>query len=321
MKGGSLVAVNTDTGFTYEGGIDATGRFRVAVDDFADGQTFFMQAYDRKGKTFGYKVIPDPEIYPGVDNRLKTGRVEERLWADSISSSSVRIASDGISVSIGENEEKNYHLPEIEVAARIRKEAPETQDFYFQRKITEEIIRKRSYPDILPYLQDLSGIRVGKVSLNPSAEEGDLSVFRYAIFTTRGAAVLRKISDPYQRQPGELPVLLDGSLVDTHHVLTTLDPQNVASIERLTPGQALAYTSFGFDGAILITTRDYRKEKPESKGILWQPLGLSPADDLPAQLPDSLVLPRRPGAYRLIVEGIDGLGVPRYEEKQIVVQE
>lgn len=321
LKGGSLVAVNTDTGFTYEGGIDATGRFRVAVDDFADGQTFFMQAYDRKGKTFGYKVIPDPEIYPGVDNRLKTGRVEERLWADSISSSSVRIASDGISVSIGENEEKNYHLPEIEVAARIRKEAPETQDFYFQRKITEEIIRKRSYPDILPYLQDLSGIRVGKVSLNPSAEEGDLSVFRYAIFTTRGAAVLRKISDPYQRQPGELPVLLDGSLVDTHHVLTTLDPQNVASIERLTPGQALAYTSFGFDGAILITTRDYRKEKPESKGILWQPLGLSPADDLPAQLPDSLVLPRRPGAYRLIVEGIDGLGVPRYEEKQIVVQE
>lgn len=321
LKGGSLIAVNTDTGFTYEGGIDATGRFRVAVDDFADGQTFFMQAYDRKGKTFGYKVIPDPATYPGVDNRLKPYSAEKELEADSLSSSSVRIASGGISVSVGENEEKNYRLPEIEVAARIRKEAPETQDFYFQRKITEEIIRKRSYPDMLPYLQDLSGIRVGKVSLNPNAEEGDLSVFRYAIFTTRGAAVLRKTSDPYQRQPGELPVLLDGSLVDTHHVLTTLDPQNVASIERLTPGQALAYTSFGFDGAILITTRDYRKEKPESKGILWHPLGLSPADDLPAQLPDSLVLPRRPGAYRVIVEGIDGSGVPRYEEKQIVVQE
>lgn len=321
LKGGSLVAVNTDTGFTYEGGIDATGRFRVAVDDFADGQTFFMQACDRKGKTFGYKVIPDPATYPGVDNRLKPRSAEKEPEADSLSSSSVRIASGGISVSIGENEEKNYRLPEIEVAARIRKEAPETQDFYFQRKITEDIIRKRSYPDILPYLQDLSGIRVGKVSLNPNAAEDDLSVFRYAIFTTRGAAVLRKTSDPYQRQPGELPVLLDGSLVDTHHILTTLDPQNVASIERLTPGQALAYTSFGFDGAILITTRDYRKEKPESKGILWQPLGFSPSDDLPAQLPDSLVLPRRPGAYRVIVEGIDGSGVPRYEGKQIVIQE
>lgn len=86
-------------------------------------------------------------------------------------------------------------------------------------------------------------------------------------------------------------------------------------------GQALAYTSFGFDGAILITTRDYRKEKPESKGILWQPLGLSPAKERPAGLPDSLKLPCRPGAYRVIVEGIDCSGVPRYEAKRIVIQE
>lgn len=319
LKKGSLVAINRDTGFTYEGTIDAGGRFRVAVDDFPDGQTFFMQACDRKGKTFAYKVIPDPETYPGVDNRLKKRSVEKK--PDSLSSSSVRIASGEITAYYEAGEEKKYRLPEIEVAARIRKEAPETQDFYFQRKITQELIQKRSYPDLIPYLEDLSGIRVGKVSLNPNAAEDDLSIFRYAIFTTRGAAVLKKQSDPYQRQAGELPVLLDGTLVDTHHVLTTLDPQIVASVERLTPGQALAYTSFGFDGAILIKTRGYRKEKPLSKGVQWQPLGLSRLSESPRGLPDSFPLPRKAGVYLLVAEGIDAAGVPRSQAKQIVIQE
>lgn len=320
LKGGKLIAMNADNGYTYEGGIDAKGRFQVAVDDFYEGQTFFLQAYDRKGKSYAYKVIPDPETYPGVDNRLKKWLVAS--GGDSVvATSSTRIASGGITLSDDTKEEKIYRLPEIEVAARIRKEAPETQDFYVQRKITQELIQKRSYPDIISYLQDLSGIRVGKVSLNAAAAEDDLSMFRYAIFTTRGVAVLKKSSDPYQRQPGELPVLLDGTLVDTHHVLTTLDPQTVTSIERLTPGQALAYTSFGFEGAILIQTRDYRKEKPQSKGVQWQPSGLSPlADDRP-KVRDSLQLPAKPGRYRLILEGIDASGVPRYEAKQIVIQE
>lgn len=320
LKGGKLIAINAANGYTYEGGIDAKGRFQVAVDDFCEGQTFFLQAYDRKGKSYAYKVIPDPETYPGVDNRLKKWLAVPQSNAV-VATSSTRIASGGITLSDDTKEEKIYRLPEIEVAARIRKEAPETQDFYVQCKITQELIQKRAYPDIISYLQDLSGIRVGKVSLNPTAREDDLSIFRYAIFTTRGVAVLKKSSDPYQRQPGELPVLLDGTLDDTHHVLTTLDPQTVASIERLTPGQALAYTSFGFEGAILIQTRDYRKEKPQSKGVQWQPPGLSSlSGDRPGGR-DRLQLPAKPGRYRLILEGIDASGVPRYEAKQIVIQE
>lgn len=320
LKGGSLIALNADNGYTYEGGIDAKGRFQVAVDNFCEEEAFFLQAYDRKGKSYAYKVIPDPETYPGVDNRLKKWLIFPE--PDSLkTSSSTRIASGGITLSDDTKEEKIYRLPEIEVAARIRKEVPETQDFYMQRKITQERIQKRPYPDLIPYLQDLSGIRVGKVSLNPAAREDDLSIFRYAVFTTRGVAVLKKSSDPYQRQPGELPVLLDGTLADTHHILTTLDPQTVASIERLTPGQALAYTSFGFEGAILIKTRDYRKEKPDSKGVQWQPLGLSSLANCAPERPDSLLLPSKPGTYRLILEGIDASGVPRYEAKQIVIQE
>lgn len=320
LKGGKLIAINADNGYTYEGDIDAKGRFQIAVDDFYEGQTFFLQAYDRKGKSYAYKVIPDPETYPSVDNRLKKWLPVSE--SNSLAAtSSTRIASGGITLSDDTKEEKIYRLPEIEVAARIRKEVPETQDFYMQRKITQELIQKRPYPDLIPYLQDLSGIRVGKVSLNPAAREDDLSIFRYAVFTTRGVAVLKKSSDPYQRQPGELPVLLDGILADTHHILTTLDPQTVASIERLTPGQALAYTSFGFEGAILIKTRDYRKEKPQSKGIQWQPLGLSSLANCAPECRDSLQLPAKPGTYRLILEGIDASGMPRYEAKQIVIQE
>ena len=50
QKGGTVVAYSSNTGFTYDTDIDEQGHFVLGVDDFKDGERFFIQAYDKKGK-------------------------------------------------------------------------------------------------------------------------------------------------------------------------------------------------------------------------------------------------------------------------------
>lgn len=42
------------------------GTFEIGVDDFKEGDSFFLQAYNKRGKSYNYRIrIPD-ESYPGI---------------------------------------------------------------------------------------------------------------------------------------------------------------------------------------------------------------------------------------------------------------
>ena len=43
LRGGKVVAYNTRNALVYDAPVDKKGRFRMAVDDFEDGDTFFLQ--------------------------------------------------------------------------------------------------------------------------------------------------------------------------------------------------------------------------------------------------------------------------------------
>ncbi|WP_446779065.1 hypothetical protein, partial [Macellibacteroides fermentans] len=76
-------------------------------------------------------------------------------------------------------------------------------------------------------------------------------------------------------RPGELVVLVDGVRTSVDYVIRTMDPKQVESIERLTPGQTLKYVANALDGALLIKTRVYQEAEFKSKGVKLEPLGLS----------------------------------------------
>ncbi|WP_287621053.1 hypothetical protein [Parabacteroides sp.] len=305
-KGGSLVALDNESGFTYTGGIDSHSRFLFGVDDFPDGRTFFLQAYDHKGESFDLKIVLDSLSYPPIWNRQK------RLYQKRMKGTNDRtVHVEGeVSSYYDADNQKHYFLPDIEVAANVRKEKPQLTCFYQPSMIEEEQIDQIPYSDILPLFDRLVGVQIKKVSLDPLDNSDDPLHFRYGIFTTRGASSVGNNTGSHSLREGELAVLLDGTLVEIQHVIDSYSPQQISSIERLTPSQALVYTPWGFNGAILIRTRGWEKPEVKTKGMLYQPEGLSPwATTLPAQ-PDSICLPTKEGYYRIIVEGIDRGGNP-----------
>lgn len=315
-KRGEMVALDNATGFTYTGEITSDSRFRVGVDDFPEGHSFFMQAYDSKGKSYSLKIMPDNDTYPVVDNRLKY-RLERKERGNAALETNVR---GEITFSYDKHHRKNYHLPEIEVAARIHQKEAALNRIYEPFKLTEEQIDQFAYPDIIPLLDRMVGFQVRKVSLDPSDNSDDPLHFRYGIFSTRGASSLRGSDDLHDYQIGEMPVILDGVLTDTHQVIMNYPPQAIRSIERLTPAKALAYTSRAFNGALLVTTRGWKASGFKSKGIHYKPEGLSPWATTPPVVPCSLRVPDEEGIYRIVAEGIDGDGNPRRLTREIQVK-
>ena len=314
-KGGLVVALDPDNGFTYTAEILTNSRFQMAVDDFLEGHSFFMQAYNQKGKSYNFKVIPDNNIYPEVMNPLKYFYVRKKRGDAHLD---VRTYGE-ITYSYDKDNRKNYHLPEIEVSARVHKAETKLNRIFEPFKITEEQIDQFAYPDIIPLLERMVGFKVKKVSLDPSDTSDDPMNFRYGIFSTRGVSVMRGSEDPHDYQPGEMPIILDGVLTDTHQVITLYPPQVIRSIERLTPAKALAYTSVAMNGALLIKTRGWKETEFVSKGIHYMPEGLSPLALPPPSLPCTVRVPDKEGVYLIVAEGIDGEGNPRRFTREIRV--
>lgn len=264
LKKGTLIAINNNNGFTYDADI-AKGRFVIGVDDYKEGNSFFLQAYNEKGKSYGYQIIMDNDTFPGVVNLYK------ELSAIKDVTASVRIDSAAIYSENRQDGAKTFHLPSITVTARIKKEIPSTKEFYAVNFLDEKVFEDPPYPSIIPYLERMIGFKVYQ-DTNTQQDDETPGNGKYVIRTTRGAATL---GGGITREGGELIVLLDGYPVDTSWALETLHPADIRSIERLTPSQALRYTSSGFAGAIHIRTKGYKKAETKSEGTVYVPIGLS----------------------------------------------
>lgn len=70
-SGASLVAYNTESNNVYDTTLDKDGHFRMAVDDFADGTSFFLQTMDKRSKPVDSKIILDNDSYPSVSPHEK----------------------------------------------------------------------------------------------------------------------------------------------------------------------------------------------------------------------------------------------------------
>lgn len=308
QKSGSVIALHTETGHTYSTDITPEGHYRMGVDDFLEGSSFFIQAYNKKGKCYNLKVLPAGDTFPGIDNRLK---YYYRKRKPVLTETTVEVF-DSLSYYYDDQNQKNYRLPEIQVQARLKEKLPETKYFFSPSKITEETIDEFVYPNLLPYLQRMIGITVDYIS--PSG---------YVIRSSRGASLLAtdRNSSANEIKPNEVPILLDGALVDSNWAIETLDPKMITSIERLSPVQALAHTPFCFNGIILIKTRNYVHSKVGSKGIQYLPLGLSAFTLPPSRLPGTFLAPSVSGDYMIRVECISKNGVPYSLTKMIRVAE
>lgn len=283
-SGAALVAYNTANNSVYDTAVDKDGRFRIAVDDFADGTSFFLQTLDKRSKPVDSKIMVDDESYPAVSPHEKY-----KLWQSEYADSKVTVG--GMM--------QGGQLPDIVVKARVRHdEHLSTEKFYSYNYVGRNKIEQYNYITLLDILRGMPSIRL---QYDPENVKNP-----WLISANRGASVLKDLG---------LVILLDGSRVENEQKdnIMQMSADEIEDVELLAPWQAIAYTWGAIDGAIKVTTRGADKSKVRSKGIFYTPLGLSVVKETPKTTV-------APGNYRLLMDVVSPIGITSLE-REIVVKE
>ncbi len=283
-SGAALVAYNTANNSVYDTAVDNDGRFRIAVDDFADGTSFFLQTLDKRSKPVDSKIMVDDESYPAVSPHEKY-----KLWQSEYAESKTTVS--GMM--------QGGQLPDVVVKARVRHdEHLSTEKFYSYRYVGREKIERYNYMTLIDIIKALPTVKV-----QYTANEKD----KWLISGTRGASTLK----------GNVGIvlLLDGTRLEKEYkdIALEMPADEVEEVEFLPAWKALAYTWGAMDGAIKVTTRGADKSKVRSKGIFYTPLGLSVVKETPKTTV-------APGNYRLLMDVVSPTGITSLE-REIVVKE
>jgi len=336
---GELVAYHTDTDFVYEAELYGNGKFQMAVDDFLEGETFFLQAINSKEKPSFANYRLDDETYPALANHNRF-TVPKPHYAQT----EVTIGNDfNLDYTVDKGNVRNYKLPNVTVKARVRTEAPKpTHEFYSTNYADREEIEERAYNTLLDILRDMPGIRINQVMV-PAVEKEDDSMqgigaptksgggsihgnlsgggggvstpmrLSWSIGSTRGGSTFRRSKDG-------MPILVDGvrfTKDDYDHILY-MPAQEIESAQVLRAWQTLAYTFGAIDGAILVKTRSsVTQYEPPTKGAFYSPMGISKLSNTFEPQPWKA---DKPGRYRLLVDVFTDTGVQSYEHPFEVVE-
>jgi len=294
LKGGSLVAYNTDNNNVYTADIDTKGHFRIAVDDFSEGISFYIEAVSAKGKSDFYRYEFDNDTFPDVGH---TASQLAMLWQNTEKDRPLVGARPGF-----DNNGYNM-LPEVEVKARVlpSNNIPSNK-FYNINYIDRAEIEKKDYHSLLDMLYKMPGIRVihnmrsADLAYDPDKPE-------YSIITTRGASTLGG--------SGEVLFLLDGARVYETDNILQMSAFEIESVELLQAWQTIQYVSGAIHGALLIKTRNAdRGKNVRPKGVRYMPIGLA-SESLSPQKPADWVA-RRAGNYRLCIDVVSSSGIKSY---------
>lgn len=332
LKGGQLVAYHTTNDFVYDVPlVSDSARFHMAVDDFMEGEEFFLQAITSKEKPDFANYHIDDDTFPAIVNNRRFNLPTSR-YADT----EVVIGNTlNLQYTVGKDNIRNYTLPNVTVKARLKtEESKPTHEFYSTNYADREEIEERAYGTLYDILRTMPGIRV---SFNPipnkittmgsgggsrmtdymqgKSNAGSQKESQYVIESSRGKSTLSS---------GGIPIIVDNAKFtqSDYDFILTMPAHEIESVELLRAWQTLAYTFGAIDGAILVKTRTHKDRPPlPSKGVMYSPIGLSP---LSYPFKEYLAQPqpiRKPGHYRLIVDVITHSDVQSYEHTFEVVEE
>ncbi len=293
-KNGSIVIYNTDTFAPYDTIISNGGQFRVPVDDFAEGTEFFIQYINKAGKAERLDIAVADEKFPPVDITHARMRKQSNLKRSG--------------VALGDEVEGAHELPDVVVKARVTADPPKTSKlFYGIRAKDREAIEKRNYLTLKDILKDMPFLKV-KDTENPPR-----------IISTRTPLGAMTLTDNNSTS-SDVQLLIDGTRQDPEmfSLLFDMPTMDIESVEYLANWEAMAYTSFGLSGAVLVTTRGGLTSKPrKSRGTILRPMGLSLASWGES---DVLTCPKVPGQYRILVDVIGSDGIQSFEHPLTVLQ-
>lgn len=310
LSNGSVLAYRKSDGQVYNLEMDARGEFSMPVDNFGEDEQFFIEAFDRKGRSGYYNYDFLNDSLPPIRNWNRIERSQNPGY---------EVFINGQMGSFGLN--RINKLPEVVVKGKVERRDPQAEKkFYGARYLTEEAMKERHFVDFAHMIRYFhSHLQLVELQRDESMDDPGRSgqggrsdlVEGYVLVSSRGRSVL----DP---KKAEVKILLDGSPITTEFAMN-MDMDIIGTAEYLTPAEALAYTPNAISGALMLTTRNYRPEEVRSKGVVYTPpMGLS---NLDVARRNRLITPSQPGEYHMLVDVIsEQLGFHSYDFQVEVVQ-
>lgn len=290
FKKGTLLAYNTETDFVYDAPIDSLGHFVIGVDDYGDGESFFLQAITAKGKpVFSTINVDDATFPPVVLSKHYTLEKTENVEHTSVSLEKMA----GI-----------HDLPEVVVKARMRHDPQMlTNKFYERNYIGRRAIEEHNYLSLLDILNAMPEIILW-YSLDANLQS---VVGNWSIVSRRGQSTM---------SGSQVVLLIDGIREENVNNVMEMSASDIEEVEYLRPWQALAYTHGAIDGAVMVKTRKIsHPSQVASKGTFYTPIGLS---RLAKDSPSNSLRPSSPGNYRLLIDIFSDGKIESYEHPVVV---
>ena len=283
LRNGSLVAFRESDQQVYDVKLDEQGRFDMFLDDFGSDETFFVQAYNKKGKAGFYEYEFYNDTLPGMYNWNRVKRKDRERFTVEIGDMAVN--------NFGVN--KMNYLPEVIVKARShQKQYKSTKQFYSTRYIDTEQLVRRGYSSFRHLVEHFHAYLYWMEGGMAADDEEEDTSGQYALYSRRGASTMKG---------GEVKILLDGMEI-TPEPAAYLDMNTIGAVEYLTPTEAVAVVPFAIAGALLLDTkRNLGISEAESKGIVYvPPMGLSNLNM--RKLDSEVKVPTSPGEYTLLID-------------------
>ena len=302
LRNGSLVAFRESDQQVYDVQLDEQGRFDMFLEDFGADETFFVQAYNRKGKAGVYEYEFYNDTLPGMYNWNRVNKKERKRFT--VEFGDMAMTNFGV--------DKMNYLPEVVVKAHTRKkENKPTKQFYSTHYIDAEQLERRGFTDFRHLVEYFhSYLYWREAELDEEEEPFSDFVKRYALYNRRGASTM---------EGEEVKILLDGVPI-TADEAAYLDMSSIGAAEYLTPTEALAVVPFAISGALLLDTKRRLGivGEVESKGIVYvPPMGLSNLHI--RRIEGEVAVPLVPGEYTLFVDVISqNQGVHSFEHDIVV---
>ena len=298
LENGSVTVMNQLQGGAWQADLDEKGRFVIAIDDFHDKSTFFIQGRDKKGVNGEYNYTFNSDTLPGINNHKRV-QLNQDLMAE-------------YGTEIGKfSFEGNNLMPEVIIKGRIRQEKHEsTERFYGIRYIGKEALEQRNYQNFEHMLSYFHNFLIPMRKSDPDAEkQNNRQPGGAHSFKTKSESYEELVVFPRRNSilsgTKPLPIFVDGERWTAEEANQMLNMKDVDYIELLTPQKAMTMFAGAIDGALVIRTKKWEKEIINSKGVHYTPpLGIA---NLDFERPTKRIYktPETPGKYRIFIDIIN----------------
>lgn len=276
QKGGKVLAYSTNNNYMYDAPLNKQGRFSIAVDDFSEGERFFVEAKTPKGKSYLFKYHFYNDTLSAASNISMS--LSLPLWARSITRATIKSGESTFT----DDEYSQLHYAEVKARVTAQ-QAISTEQFYRKDYIGRDRIETFHYITLEEIVRSIIGMQVRDSCI---------------VCIRRGAY-------------SNIPLLIDGTRCDWPNE-KYMSAEEIESVEYMPPYKALPYIS-AMDGCIFVKTRGYGSSKGSTPplGIVYMPIGLSPFSDSKYHVPRSWIATKA-GKYNLYLNVITDTNVKSY---------